>query len=473
MPNLIKELKRYVNNLGSDHQYKILHDAYFLDEVDYYAGSLNSFLSATMDEVRLRYAIEYAKKVLSVTDIDDFNFFSIGVLKREISGNISYSNQRDHSAHVLYNYLLGWYIFEHNDIIRNSFKAHCELRDINSTWKTDNYYHYSAFYVLWQLVSLLHDIGYLLEGSLKSTDISTKSDQIIKGTEFVNNYFKHHFWIGIDFYATNERQHIIKMANIREPELNVRSLVEVADSLRFLDNLEILLEQLKIENRNPNKLINFSLPGDAFTIWKLHYDFFVNDLMSIRIKCLQKSFEYLLNEGMGPKGVRLIDHGVCSGLLLLLSSTFYFKLYFVLKNYSPTNEYERYLRDRFINRPEAEYDALHWWQGVVWATAAVALHNIQQNNIEGLKPLPKLNINDDPLTYLGILVDIIQIWDRTSVRREKALSGDLPIQGIDINLSNKNNKIKMDYKDPDISKSIKNQLNLALNGWNDIVDIKP
>jgi len=191
-----------------------------------------------------------------------------------------------------------------------------------------------------------------------------------------------------------------------------------------------------------------------------------------RINFLEKSFECLLNKGMGSSGIRLIDHGICSGLLLLLSSTFYFNVFFSLKNHDASNEYESFLKNKFINR-EIEYNALHWWNVIVWATAAAAIHNVQQNNIDGLSHLDNLNIDDDPLAYLGVLVDILQVWDRTSVRREKTIWGDLPIQGTDINLSLINNKIEIDYNDVTISETIKEDLDFALIGWDKLLEIKP
>jgi hypothetical protein len=243
MTNLIDELENYINEKEPQSQYYTLHKGYIEDEsISFY--KLKAFLSARMDEVRIRYATDYAKKILEVTDIDDFNFFSIGVLKREISGDISFYKQRDHSAHALYNYILGWYIFENIACINESFKTHCKLREIDKEGWTTDYFHYQTFFELWPFVSLLHDIGYLFEGSISTVDIATQSNQILRGAEFVNQYFKHNFWVENDFYAIDDRKKIMSMLTIKEPELNSRSLGELADSLRFLDNLEALTREI-------------------------------------------------------------------------------------------------------------------------------------------------------------------------------------------------------------------------------------
>ena len=70
-------------------------------------GLLNRFLSSTMDEARLRFADRYAAGVLERYDLEDWVHFRHGVHRREVTGEISFDSQRDHSAHTLNNYLLG------------------------------------------------------------------------------------------------------------------------------------------------------------------------------------------------------------------------------------------------------------------------------------------------------------------------------------------------------------------------------
>ena len=480
MGSLISELKRYVKtsvDFDSDNRlwFKAIHEIYFEHDFKEEAiDNLNDFLSATMDEVRLRCANKYAKEVLKITDIDDFNFFSIGVLKREMAGDISYFKQRDHSAHSLYNYLLGWYLFENINIIKDTFAHHCALRGI------DNDHYFMTFFELWPIVSLLHDIGYIFEGSLGPLDTSVQNELIMKGVELANDYFKHTCWVEIGFSPINEQQIIKLMTGVNEPEIMSRSLLELSDSLRFLDNLELLRQEINDEMGLSRNLVGktdyiktrYGLPGDAFTIWKRHFDYYGNKLLYKRIISLEKSYEYLLNEGLDPGGERVLDHGICSGLLLLISSTFYFRMHVALKNFSPENKYQKTLRNNFLTRTSG-YSALHWWRGIVWATAATAIHNIQQVKFKNI-PHKKLKIDEDPLAYLGIIVDILQVWDRTNIRKGAVLKGDLPIQGIDIDLfKTKTGKVFINYKNNETSKAIKTDLNNALTGWEKLLIIKP
>jgi hypothetical protein len=86
--------------------------------------------------------------------------------------------------------------------------------------------------------------------------------------------------------------------------------------------------------------------------------------------------------------------------------------------------------------------------GIVWGTAAVGLHNIQQMSSAAKLDSDwpgKLSLADDPLAYLGILVDIVQEWNRYSVF--KMLDRE-PIQGIEVELGNTGGKVSLSFREP-------------------------
>lgn len=141
MNNLISELWEQFSQLDDDSRYIILGTK-TLDD-------LKKFLFATMDEVRLRFAASCTKSILKSTDLEDADHFRQGLLRREISKDIAYPKQRDHSAHTLYNYLLGWYIYNNNGLIQDKLKEHFSLRNCDD----------DSFSSLWPFVSLLHDVG--------------------------------------------------------------------------------------------------------------------------------------------------------------------------------------------------------------------------------------------------------------------------------------------------------------------------
>jgi hypothetical protein len=96
-----------------------------------FSVKVRQFLTATMDEVRLATSSRVALDILNTIGISDAAHFREAVLRRELSGNIAYSRQRDHSAHTLYNYLLGWYFFTHSPPLRKALTKEFEKRGVS------------------------------------------------------------------------------------------------------------------------------------------------------------------------------------------------------------------------------------------------------------------------------------------------------------------------------------------------------
>ena len=92
----------------------------------YIQEDLFDFFGAVLDEVRLKKANDFAEYALYISDNEDLAYFRNTVAKREITADIDYDRQRDHAVHTLYNYLLGWYIFEYSEKLRDAFRSHFE-----------------------------------------------------------------------------------------------------------------------------------------------------------------------------------------------------------------------------------------------------------------------------------------------------------------------------------------------------------
>ena len=119
---------------------------------------------------------------------------------------------------------------------------------------------------------------------------------------------------------------------------------------------------------------------------------------------------------------------------------------------------------------------------MAWSTAAAAVHNILQQpraDLDSIAKLPKISFEDDPLSFLGILVDTLQEWDRYSVDRGRFLlkgaqpAERLPVQGIDVRLGvQRNGKPVIAYGDRKLAKRVRKALNGALIGWEDLVTVR-
>jgi hypothetical protein len=441
------------------------------------SDSLDKFLNARLDEVRLRYARQCSRNILALTDIDDADYFRQGLLRREVIGDIAYSKQRDHSAHTLYNYLLGWYIFSHSELVKQSFNKHFSLRSYKN-----NVLH--GFSNIWSMVSIVHDIGYLFEGNLSPLNPSMQNRQIAIGAEVVRDYFQHHFWIECKIDSTYDRSRLRSMAEVVEPDYSKDSISSIADSLRLLGSLKYLRQSLLRSVKRSNykqcnwNILKHRLPEDTFDLWEAHFSFFHLNSMQERVIALRHFFEDQMTTGLGDTGLRMLDHGICSGLLLLQYSTFYFRVQAGLDEKKPFVDDDADLYERFTDRPQSEglvYDLKWWWNSIVWATAATALHNfvqLEHPEITSYKNPGQLRLEEDPLAYLGILVDIIQEWDRYTVSHESIMAGNLPLQGIDVDLNiTPTSKIVFTFKIPYYKNKVIKNLDRALVDWSKIITI--
>jgi hypothetical protein len=479
----------FENGILTNHPYSICHFP-----IAYSASPLlTKFLRANMDEHRLFYAEAYTEAVLRLTDHDDAMYFRKGLLSREVSRDMDYDRQRDHAAHTLYNYLLGWFLFHHSKLITQHIKDHFHRRFSDDTQRSLD----QKFGNIWPLASLLHDVGYIFEGGLSRFEINTQVPKAAKGAHYINDFFQTEFWRQISLHEPALRAHVTHLTGITPPHLNSESLNEISDSLRDLGDLSILREAILKERPDlipllPEQTVSLA---DSFTIWKSNYLAFQQPGMAQRITQLQRTHEKLLNHGLPKIGTRVLDHGITGALLLLLHSTTYFKLHFALqKHLAPASDatshpessqqqvssgLNQQIEDRLLTPSEDEihvYKPSWWWTAIVWATGAVALHNVQTMDPwpQDSHPTEPLAIDEDPLAYLGILVDLLQEWDRYTTSKTSIFSGQLPLSSNDVQIGVTNGLILIDYGDPSgiVQNKIKKDLNKALKDWDQIVQVR-
>jgi hypothetical protein len=446
-------------------------------------NDVKRFLESTMDEVRTSTSNRIARSILHIIDIRDFGLFRKSVLRRELTGTIAYPRQRDHSSHTLYNYLLGWYFFLNSKLLRKVLDEQFAKRAVGrrgSRWPFPSPDEY--FGCIWQYVSLLHDIGYMFEGGLPSLGFRESTKQAAIGVRAARDYFHRQVWIDCNFDVPYLRATLLSLLGeaLRPPSFKeCDTLGEIASELQFVGSDVSELEEpvrreldaLGISARQP---LFDEFSSDAFELWARHYERFDNRRMAQRILSLRNVFNGLIDDGLPGIDLRLLDHGVCSGLLLIMATTYYYRLYVQAKKHEATSA----LAKRFIGEDPAKPEAspAFWWTGIVWATAATALHNIQQmpdaNKLDRDWP-GQLSLDDDPLAYLGVLVDVIEEWDRYSVF--KVLDGE-PIQGTEVELGTVADKIVLRFRGPAAPKranKLRGNLNDALKDWATLLKVEP
>lgn len=436
---------------------------------------LERFLSSTMDEVRLTTSNRAVLDILETIGLKDFGAFRDAVLRRELSGMIAYEKQRDHSSHTLYNYLLGWFFFVHSEKLKSALASEFGKRGIpnkiGDAFKDGSTY----FGCIWQYVSLLHDIGYMFEGNVTRMSFEESSKQAEIGARVARNYFNRAVWTDyeIDLAATRSQLFEHLGTKLRPPPFNrTNTLGDIADELRTIGNLDGLLPHVSAELGGisvPYPVIaDFS--GDAFDLWSHYYEQFGSAEMAKRFKSLRKIFNGLIDIGLPGINVRVLDHGVCGGLLQLGAATYYYRLRAAALGCKVPRPL---LAQRVLE--SGDWSPAFWWTAIVWGTAATALHNVQQMSAAAtLDPdwPGKLRLSDDPLAYLGILVDVIQEWNRYSVF--KALDRE-PIQGIEVELGAKAGQILLRFREPNAvqrAEKVRKELDQALENWGDLLEVQ-
>jgi hypothetical protein len=425
---------------------------------------IKKFLNATMDEVRLQRASDLARDTLRLPAFDEVIPFRVAVLRREAGADISYDKQRDHSAHTIYNWLLGWLFYQHSDSLRQAMKDATKARGLSEGGL--NRTPVEAFGDVWTYASILHDIGYLFEGGIGRLAWEPHHETAKRGALVVNDFFYNRIWHEWEIYSAADRQ-LIRKCDYEFLTLPTDgSLGGIIEGLQKMGGLDPLLEDVgKVVSNLP------TLSGkhvNAFELWAAHYEHLGKKEMVKYVDHTQKAFANLAYNGLKAAGVRVIDHGVAGGLLLLQLITMYYGARSALSR-SPVKWSSDESRERFMGKAgEVDYNPAFWWGGILWGTFATAFHNVQQTS-----PQQKLKLEDDPMAYLGILVDILQEWDRYAVQRGAVLAHEPALQGVDVPATvTAKGVLTVTLPTKRCEKAIED-LDKALQGWKDLLILEP
>ena len=247
----------------------------------------------------------------------------------------------------------------------------------------------------------------------------------------VNDFFMHRIWREWGIHHPRERSILRECGYLWLQLPTDASLGGIAEGLKMIGGLAGLAKALK-QSGLPDgaETIIGDLDAGAFELWRRHYKWVGSGSMEDRVTKARDTFDLLVYNGIPGKRIRLIDHGVASGLLMLQLITMYYGVRYSFDS-QPEGWKDPASWKNFAGPVEGiDYKPAFWWSGVLWGTFAAAVHNVQQ--VSGWAPLA---LDDDPLAYLGILVDILQEWDRYMVRRDAHLADKPALQGIDVRVS--------------------------------------
>lgn len=446
------------------------------DEKEELKRQIELFLNATVDEVRLRRADEFAAYVLKINRAEDALHFRRGVTRRELGRTIHFPKQRDHSAHTVNNYLLGWVIYQNCVTFRQAFAKAVVAR----SWGQDAKFGPDrAFRLTWLSASLLHDIGYIFEGSLSPDSSEHQFEHARLGATIVDEYLHSHQWVRDGLYPVSIRRAVREYHKEAFGSQSLGYSVPIASAetlLRLAQNLSDMGPLSAIETE-----LRRSLPEDVFDLWVDHYTAFDAPRMATFVKRARKVYLSFVSDGLPGAGVRVVDHGIASGLIQQLTDTSYYEIWNTLKAANADTKASPVLKSAaaqiLASVPDAftAFDTSAFWAWNTWAAAATGVHNVMQKaSSQIFDGVDRLKLADDPLAYLGILVDILQEWDRYTVRREGAFSGALPIQGTEVflNLEPKTGRVAVKYQSKKVYDDAKRDLDGVLHQWNDLIDLQ-
>lgn len=509
---------------------------------------LHDFFEATLDEVRLKKANAFSGYALWISGNHPLAYFREAASKREVAADIDYDMQRDHAVHTLYNYILGWYIFDNSEILREKFWNYLSdkfgydlwtikekekefykentnfcrieenkfIRSFNQDNKFNSINLANEFGDVWSITSLLHDIGYILEGTISLASTEVENVRVSRGSKVVHDYFNHSFWekFKVDFRAA---QNIAKHLDVSVPDFkNSQSLASLGDRLCDIGSCENIRKKLmEIEELIPLKKDEkgimeeeYCLNREAFSIWRMYYQNNDNETMKNILEIVKDEYYDAMWKGSN-QGYRNLNHGVCSGLIVLQALTFYHEFIWgfdlfnwkkfnnkQVKEKDHTNCISEYIYNETKNLITTKYvpeeisirgglSPYFWLKKVLWATASIAIHDVIQEKYyekickkNGKPECVKIKLDEDPLAFLGVLVDALQEWDRYTISGDLAFSEKTELlQSTDVGIDIKSHKINFYYPlkkgsgEKDFSKDIKDTLGRCLSNWNQLIGI--
>ena len=260
------------------------------------------------------------------------------------------NRQRDHFIHSVNVFILGLAIYAQNKNYRNVFKEYilANKKFYSKYYRINGKYSHEEFLYRWGLASLFHDIGYPFE------IIGKQLDKIIEDTVSsisVNYDVDAH----VDYRDFNEFNSIVKIRPY-----------DYADEFR--------------ESFDEAKALNLFKPTDIM-VHKMALDFKFDEVMLKRVMKHLDGFVKYMNEN------GFVDHGYFSAIL-------------VLNSYGKLIQKYKLVDNKFFFYP------------IVDSATAILLHNYYHNSLQKIFGLEKLQPSQSPISYLLILCDELQEWNR-------------------------------------------------------------
>jgi hypothetical protein len=391
------------------------------------------------------------------------------VLNREIAGHMRYGQYRDHTIHSCLAFVLGAYLVETVDAVRRCAEQNMDRVELAKCmnrltgYSTDRRRRLAAFALSMQdlvLSVLHHDIGYLFEGAYDPKAPWSSNGDLSKAAMAMSDFFlrewPEHYFVG----GTAEAYAFYSV--FPPPVIDATSLSAAAQSLRtvrFVD--DATPGRLTVRDAFDVFRTSAGLRGAAKVSWTSKIDY------------MEHAFERLAWEGIPKDSMRLLDHGVASGLLLLQLSTYVYeaaKIACGRTSLPVTDDVRRALARglrRVLSKDPQDLTREHY-ESSVRRIAGAAFHNMSPSwHQRGNRAFP-LRRRMLGVLYLPMLLDVLQDWDRPPYpldMRRRTLDG-LSVRG---KCGPGRGPFQLYVADAARRRAIAKDLNSRLSGWRHMV----
>lgn len=352
-----------------------------------------AFVSARGDVKRLDAAQQLASEILRKNDFGEMIDLRDIVARQELRRQIKYTRQQDHTAHTVYLYLLGVWLYDNlpdfqDRLARkhNINRSPILLGPSNPFVLTDTLD--VEFLFQWVFASLLHDIGYVFY------DLTSET---VNDRQAINDLFS---WkcVRANYGELSQKaENALRDAHSewQRRYSNVHTLTSFAEDA-FVEILQFLADAPWLGD-----LVQSVAGKDLLAVLELDQS----------TKLRTYAFE-VASKGYLPtndRATRCVDHAVASGLFLLRYVAFSYWLIAHVQANAPSA--------LLHITSGCDYAVKNLKDSVIPACRAVAYHNIKSTVASGVEIIPLLTLDAEPLVFLSVLCDELQIWDRSPAGR--------------------------------------------------------
>jgi hypothetical protein len=419
---------------------------------------LERFVNSRLDINRLKAATEFINECIFRVNVwPELGVLREAVAEREVRRDMRYEMYRDHTCHTLWGFLLGCLLFEHSSKLRKLVTGLTDASDDQLTATN-----LKDFGGMWLLGFLCHDIGYLFESDIPAGMTPDPLLDLQAACALLNDYF-HGYYIST-YVGESSTENFIELQKLDYPNYPNNSLSIVAQSLRRLPFANDVVIDATAKS--------FKVPADAFELFRVSG--------CADVESIEKAYRFLYETGRW--GQKFLDHGVVSGLLMAQILVLGYCLHMIVR-YPVGNPGNGRYTAPFVDsvRAKTEYGedlTIEMLKRRVRWVFAAARHNIDpewwtKKPVIAGQPPAKLKPEADPASFLVILVDMLQDWDRprmnANIRPDDLLMDSADIE-LDINAEKLRIRARSGLPKKRIEK-LRQDLDARLEQWTDFVEL--